>query len=205
MNKSEHWEQVYGGGLPNEKSWYTPRLGTSLRLIESVAGQKSAAIIDIGAGASTLVDDLLVQGYSSVTALDLSAAALGQSKDRLGDRAHSVNWIEGDVLTVTFPAAAYDVWHDRAVFHFLINRSDRIAYLQKAHRSIKGNGHLILGVFSKDGPTRCSGLDVVRFGVMELVLECEETFQLIDNCIELHQTPTGAIQPFLWCTFAPIH
>ena len=109
------------------------------------------------------------------------------------------------MLEVPLPAAAYDVWHDRAVFHFLIRREDWIAYLKKAYRSIKADGHLILGVFAQEGPTSCSGPDVVRFGLAELVQECGKMFRLIDNCAEAHQTPTGATQHFLWCTFAPIH
>ena len=167
MSDPEHWDAVYGAKAPDAVSWYAPHLEHSLAMIRTVA-DPPAAIIDVGAGASTLVDDLLDLGYARVTLLDVSSAALAVTRVRLGARAKNVQWIAGDVTTADLPGKAYDVWHDRTVFHFLTEPADRRAYVRVATECLKPGGHAILATFSLEGPMRCSGLDVIRYDAESL-------------------------------------
>src|SRR5262245_39172948 len=162
-NPKEHWEKVYRTKQPTEVSWYRPHLEISLELIEEAVSNHDAHIIDVGAGESTLIDDLLAVGYRNLYAMDLSATALDVAKARLASSANKVTWLYGDVLTFGFALHEFDVWHDRAVFHFLTEAGDRAAYVRQVARSVKPGGHVIVAAFGPEGPTQCSGLDVVRY------------------------------------------
>jgi ubiquinone/menaquinone biosynthesis C-methylase UbiE len=169
-------------------------------MIRAVA-QPSSEIIDVGGGTSTLVDDLLKLGYSNVSVLDVSSESITIAKRRLGQEAGAITWITADVTQARLPGAKYDVWHDRAVFHFLTDPADRRAYAEAARDSIKSGGHLVIGTFAADGPTRCSGLDVVRYTADTLGRELESGFALEQEKCEIHVTPTGSEQSFLYCSF----
>lgn len=158
-----HWEKIYQAKQLTEVSWYRPHLEVSLRLIEEAVSNREAHVIDVGAGESTLVDDLLARGYRNLYALDLSATALNVAQTRLGAEATKVKWLCGDVRTFAFTPHQYDVWHDRAVFHFLTDADDRAAYVQQVGRAVKSGGHVIIATFGPEGPPRCSGLDVARY------------------------------------------
>lgn len=199
MNPQFHWDSIYGEKAPDEVSWFRPHLETSLSLIERSANDASARIIDVGGGESTLVDDLLAHGYTNLTVLDISQTAIDVTKARLGDRAHGVEWIVADVTRADFPPGSYDVWHDRAVFHFLTEASSRAAYIQRVARAVKPGGHVVIGTFGPEGPTKCSGLDVQRYDADSLHGEFGARFRLIDSLKELHRTPFGAAQQFLYC------
>jgi ubiquinone/menaquinone biosynthesis C-methylase UbiE len=160
MDRKEYWEGVYGTKPAMQVSWYTPHLEQSIAMIRTAA-DLSAEIIDVGGGASTLVDDLLALGYTIVSVLDVSNTALAVARNRLGTRAGIVKWIAGDVTSVHLPTNAYDMWHDRAVFHFLTEPEDRKAYANVASRSLKLGGHAILAAFSLEGPARCRRLSTV--------------------------------------------
>ena len=163
MDARSHWEAVYRTKQPNEVSWYRPHLDVSLQLIDEAVPSRDAKIIDVGGGESTLVDDLLDRGYSNLSVLDLSSIALDVAKTRLGNRARAVNWLYGDVTTFAFASNEYDFWHDRAVFHFLTDPSDRAAYVRQVAHSVKSGGHVVVATFGPEGPTKCSGLNVVRY------------------------------------------
>jgi len=199
MNSQSHWEKIYTEKAPDAVSWYRPHLEKSLSLLEQFAPGKSAAIIDVGGGESTLVDDLLARGYQNVTVLDISQAAIDASRQRLGSASERISWLVGDITRVELNASAYDVWHDRAVFHFLTAESDRMAYVRQVARAVRRGGHVIVSTFGPDGPTKCSGLDVVRYDADSLHREFGVQFQLLESSKELHQTPFGTIQQFLYC------
>jgi len=199
MDPRAHWQKVYETRKPTEVSWYQPAAGVSSSLIRRVAPDRSAAIIDVGGGASTLVDGLLAAGYSSVSVLDVSSAALAQASERLGGDAARVTWLEANVLDAALPASAYDVWHDRAVFHFLTEAVDRERYVKQVRRSVRPGGYVMVATFASDGPTKCSGLEVARYAPEELHGEFGSDFQLVDSAREEHHTPTGAVQPFIYC------
>jgi SAM-dependent methyltransferase len=200
MDPHEHWERIYGTRPPNQVSWYRPHLDTSLTLIERVAPDRSRSIIDAGGGASTLVDDLVAHGYRNVTVLDISQAALDIAGRRLGDASQSVRWLQADVTeSAAFSAQTYDVWHDRAVFHFLTTPEQRVAYVRNVVSAVKPGGHVIVGAFGPEGPQKCSGLDVVRYDADSLHDEFGRRFRLLESSQELHQTPLGATQEFLYC------
>jgi len=199
MDPRAHWQKVYETRKPTEVSWYQPAAKVSLSLIRRVAPDRSAAIIDVGGGASTLVDGLLADGYGSITVLDVSSAALAQASERLGGDAARVTWLEANVLDAALPASAYDVWHDRAVFHFLTEAVDRGRYVKQVRRSVRPGGYVMVATFASDGPTKCSGLEVARYAPEELHGEFGSDFQLVDSAREEHHTPTGAVQPFIYC------
>jgi SAM-dependent methyltransferase len=199
MQSKEHWEKVYTSKATTEVSWFQEHADLSLKLIRQTKVPISASIIDVGGGASTFVDDLLRHGYQSVTVLDLSGAALTAAKARLGARADSVMWIEGNILDVGFPVHAYDVWHDRAVFHFLTTEEERHAYVQQVLRAVKPGGLVIVATFAEDGPTQCSGLPVIRYSAGELHDQFGEPFVLLGHEKESHRTPTGKEQKFVYC------
>ncbi|HEY2897044.1 MAG TPA: class I SAM-dependent methyltransferase [Gemmatimonadaceae bacterium] len=194
-----HWEAVYGSRSPTELSWYQPQPTRSLELLEQLGLTSSSAIIDVGGGTSTLVDALLDRGVARIAVLDISRAALEHSKARLGARAASVEWIEADITRVDLGAnATYDVWHDRAVFHFLTHRDDRRRYVAAARRAIRPGGVALIATFSLQGPTRCSGLDVVRYDSELLARELGNGFSVERSVDDLHHTPSGAAQAFTY-------
>ena len=194
-----HWDKVYRTKQPTEVSWYRPHLEISLQLIEEAAPNRDAHIIDVGAGESTLVDDLLARGYQNVCAMDLSSTALDVARTRLGADASKIQWLSADVLTFAFDRHQYDIWHDRAVFHFLTKASDRAAYVRQVAHAVKPGGHVIVATFGPEGPTQCSGLDVARYGPEALHDEFGAGFRLMKHRTELHQTPRGATQQFTYC------
>lgn len=199
MDAQQHWERVYRTKRPNEVSWYARHLDVSLRLIEDATPDRGATIIDVGGGEATLADDLLDRGYHHVAVLDLSATALDVARARLGARASAVHWLSGDVTTFSFRPHQYDVWHDRAVFHFLTNAKDRRAYVEQTARAVKSGGHVIVATFGPEGPTKCSGLEVRRYGSDALHDEFGPAFRLMKHETELHRTPAGVIQQFTYC------
>lgn len=199
MTTRAHWEHVYQTKAVDEVSWYRPHLEVSLALIEHAAPDKDSAVIDVGGGEATLVDDLVAGGYSDVAVLDISPAAIEVAKGRLGPAAALVHWITGDITAVELEAARYDVWHDRAVFHFLTSADDRAAYVRQVARAVRRGGHVIVATFGPDGPDTCSGLDVVRYDAEHLHGEFGPGFRLLDSVTELHETPWGASQQFTYC------
>ncbi|MEO8848020.1 MAG: class I SAM-dependent methyltransferase [Casimicrobiaceae bacterium] len=199
MDSKLHWENVYRTKQPTEVSWYRPHLEISLQLIEEAASNRDANIIDVGAGESTFVDDLLVRGYRNLYAMDLSTTALEVAKARLGTAAHNVQWLWGDVRTFAFGTQQFDVWHDRAVFHFLTEAKDRAAYVRQVARAMKPGGHVVVAAFGPQGPAKCSGLDVVRYSPDALHDEFGAAFRLVKHLTELHQTPMGSTQQFTYC------
>jgi 2-polyprenyl-3-methyl-5-hydroxy-6-metoxy-1,4-benzoquinol methylase len=158
MDSQNHWEKIYTEKAPTAVSWYRPHLETSVSLIERVA-TKESAIIDVGGGESTLVDDLLSHGYNNITVLDISRRAIDENIKRLGVASERAHWLVADITKAELRESIYDVWHDRAVFHFLTQQSDRIAYVGQAARAVKAGGHVIVSTFGPEGPTKCSGLD----------------------------------------------
>jgi 2-polyprenyl-3-methyl-5-hydroxy-6-metoxy-1,4-benzoquinol methylase len=198
-NAKTHWDKVYTTKAPDQVSWYRPHLEMSLSLIERAAGGVSASIIDVGGGESTLVDDLLARGYQNITVLDISQVAIDLTKKRLKESADRVHWITADVTTVELAPGAYDVWHDRAVFHFLTSAEKRVAYVNAVARAVKHGGHVIVSTFGPEGPTKCSGLEVMRYDAESLHHEFGPRFRLIESSKELHHTPFGTTQQFLYC------
>ena len=199
MKTQNHWEKIYREKAPDAVSWYRPHLETSLALIERAAAVHSASIIDVGGGESTLVDDLVARGYQNITVLDVSKTAIDVTKKRLGTAAERVSWLVGDITTIHLAPKTYDVWHDRAVFHFLTTPQQRTAYVRQAAAAVRTGGHVIVSTFGPEGPTKCSGLDVVRYNEESLHNQFGASFRLEDSSKELHQTPFGTTQQFLYC------
>lgn len=195
----EHWETVYQRKSADEVSWYRPHLERSLRFIDAAGLPRSAAIIDVGGGASTLVDDLLARGYETLTVLDLSAGAMAQARARLGARAATVTWLVGDVTTLELPERRFDFWHDRAVFHFLTDPGLRERYVRAVRRALKPNGHVLVATFGPTGPERCSGLPVARYSAEGIHDQFGDEFQRVGSDQEVHHTPWGAEQEFVYC------
>ncbi|HEY5954164.1 MAG TPA: class I SAM-dependent methyltransferase [Terrimicrobiaceae bacterium] len=200
MKHREHWNKVYQTKDPNEVSWYQRRPDLSLALIASSGVPKDAEIIDVGGGASTLVDCLLDDGYTRLAVLDLSDAALSQSRSRLGARAHLVEWFEAEVTSFILPHP-FDLWHDRAVFHFLVAPGDRRAYVATLKQTLKPGGTVIISTFALDGPPKCSGLEVTRYDEKTMVAELGEEFKLHELRYETHLTPWGSEQRFIYFRF----
>jgi 2-polyprenyl-3-methyl-5-hydroxy-6-metoxy-1,4-benzoquinol methylase len=198
-NAKTHWDKVYRTKPPDTVSWYRAHLEHSLELIGRVAPDLSAAIIDVGGGESTLVDDLLAKGYRNITVLDISPTAIEVARKRLGELARQVTWLAADVTQAELPPRRYDVWHDRAVFHFLTAADQRAAYVRRVAESMKPGGHVIVATFGPEGPEKCSGLDVVRYDADSLHDEFGAHFRLMESATELHQTPFGTTQQFLYC------
>jgi len=199
MDPQTHWEKIYTEKAPDAVSWYRPHLETSLALIEQAAAGHSASIIDVGGGESTLVDDLLAKGYENITVLDISQTAIDANRKRLGNAAEAVHWRVADITKAELEPSAYDVWHDRAVFHFLTTTSDRVAYVRQVAQAVKPGGHVIVSTFGPGGPTKCSGLEVVRYDTDSLHKEFGVHFRLLGSSKEQHRTPFGTIQQFLYC------
>jgi ubiquinone/menaquinone biosynthesis C-methylase UbiE len=199
MINKQHWETVYQTKAANAVSWYRPHLDTSLDLIAEAVPDRDAAIIDIGGGEATLVDDLLARGYRQLSVLDISQAAIDVAKQRLGTQAAQVTWLAADVLQASLPEQHFDLWHDRALFHFLTTAEQRAAYVHQLIRTLKPGGHVVIATFSPKGPERCSGLEVVRYDAASLQLALGSRFELIDSLPELHHTPFGTTQSFTYC------
>jgi trans-aconitate methyltransferase len=200
VSRHDHWEKVYTSKGESEVSWFQETPAPSLELIERVGAEQSSGIIDIGGGASRLVDNLVSRGYQDVTVLDLSEAALASARSRIGDRANRVTWIAADVTTWE-PSRTYDVWHDRAAFHFLTEPNDQAAYVARLRRALRVGGHAIIATFAPDGPERCSGLMVSRYDANTLAATLGEGFELIDTRRHDHTTPWGSLQRFQFSTF----
>jgi SAM-dependent methyltransferase len=199
MNTKTHWEHIYETKSPAQVSWYQEHARFSLQYIRNTGIQKTDAIIDVGGGASTLVDDLVADGYQQISILDVSAVALQLARQRLGRRAVEVNWMEADITQADLPERAYDLWHDRAVFHFLTRAIDRQRYIDTIRHAVRVGGHIILATFAPDGPERCSGLDVVRYSPESLHREFGGDFEVVDSTRETHHTPFGTEQKFIYC------
>ena len=197
MNRRDHWNRVYQARVPQELSWYQRRPDVSLALIAASGVSKDAGIIDVGGGGSTLIDFLLDDGYTRLAVLDLSAAALSDSRARLGARAGEVEWFEADI-TAFEPPHRFGLWHDRAVFHFLTAAEDRRAYVATLRSALQAGGTVVMATFAMDGPRKCSGLDVVRYDEPSIVAELGSEFQLQESRRETHLTPRGAKQRFIY-------
>ncbi|WP_027149529.1 class I SAM-dependent methyltransferase [Methylobacter tundripaludum] len=195
MNRKEHWEAIYKSKSPVEVSWYQQKPTISLELIAKCSLSTADSIIDVGGGASTLCDYLLESGYNHLTVLDLSANALEHSKQRLGNKASSIEWQVEDVTKFSTPKH-YDIWHDRAVFHFLTDESDRKNYIDVLNVSVKVGGHIIIAAFAIGGPTMCSGLSIVQYDETKLKNELGKNFTLVEERAEEHMTSTGNVQLF---------
>ncbi len=200
MNRKEHWEAIYKSKSPSEVSWYQQEPTISLELIAMCSQSTTDYIIDVGGGSATLCDYLLERGYKHVTVLDLSANALEHSKQRLGDKASLIEWQIEDV-TNFFAPKHYDIWHDRAVFHFLTDESDRKKYKDVLAASVKVGGHIIIAAFSIGGPAKCSGLNIVQYDEMKLKNELGKNFALVEQRTEEHITPMGNVQLFGYYLF----
>jgi 2-polyprenyl-3-methyl-5-hydroxy-6-metoxy-1,4-benzoquinol methylase len=198
MNPQAHWESVYGTKAFDQVSWFRPHLETSLSFIERATSDRACRIIDVGGGESTLADDLLTRGYSNLTVLGISRTAIDVTQARLGARAADVEWLVAEITATCLPANAYDIWHDRAVFHFLTSPADRAAYVENVRKSVRPGGHIIIGTFGLDGPSKCSGLNVRRYDSESLHGEFGKRFRLIDSLSEIHETPSGTTQQFLY-------
>ena len=199
MSNAAHWESVYERKAVDQVSWFRPHLDQSLKYLDRLALPKDARLIDVGAGASTFVDDVLARGFTRPTIADLSSKALEVSKQRLGARAADVDWLVGDITTLELPERAYDFWHDRAVFHFLREPADRARYVAQVKRAVKPGGHVLIATFGPQGPQRCSDLDTMRYSGDELHAQFGGEFQKVDELLELHGTPSGKQQEFVYC------
>jgi trans-aconitate methyltransferase len=191
-----HWEGVYDSRAVDEVSWFQTEPSISRRLVTAAASRESP-VVDVGAGAAHLVDLLLDDGCTDLTVLDVSARALAVVQDRLGDRAEQVTWVHGNVLDWQ-PGRTYDVWHDRAVFHFLTEPTDRSRYVDLVRRAVRPGGVVIVATFAPDGPTHCSGLPVARQDAAGLAAVFGSGFELEHSEREEHRTPSGVVQPFTW-------
>ena len=200
VSRQRHWVNVYATKGESEVSWFEETPALSLELIRLVGAIRNSGIVDIGGGASRLADGLVSQGFEDVTVLDLSAAALASARARMGDKANRVTWIAADVTTWE-PSRTYDVWHDRAAFHFLTDPKDQAAYMTRLRRALRPGGHAIIGTFALDGPERCSGLVVSRHDAGSLAATLGGGFELIDSRRHEHITPWGTPQRFQFSTF----
>lgn len=200
-----HWENVYQTKSPDKVSWFQDHLEKSLELIVAAGIDKKARIIDVGGGASTLAEDLLAKGYSDLTVLDISSGALSQSKKRLGEKSKHIIWLDADILKADLPKNVFDLWHDRAVFHFLTTPGDRKTYLKVLRQSLKPGGFVIMASFSLEGPEKCSGLAVMRYSPEALSRELGPDFTLVKDCHERHKTPFNTTQDFIYCLFKSVN
>jgi SAM-dependent methyltransferase len=199
-NRQAHWQEVYSKKGENEVSWFQESPALSLELIDKVGATAASSIIDIGGGASRLVDRLIDRGFDDITVLDLADAALRAAMARLGERADQVRWIAADA-TIWEPEKAYDIWHDRAAFHFLTEKRDRAAYIERVWRGVKIGGHAIIATFALDGPEKCSGLPVMRYDSQSLGQTLGQAFQLVDTRRHVHVTPWKSDQSFQFSVF----
>ena len=199
MGESKHWDQVHERRAPDQVSWYQPHLERSLALIDQAHLPTDAAIIDVGGGTSTLVDDLLDRGYSRLTVLDISSKAVATARRRLGARAGEVSWLTADITRIELPLHEFDFWHDRAVFHFLRDEQSRIRYVAAVRHALKPGGYVVVATFGPEGPERCSGLEVMRYSAEGIHAQFGGLFRKLASFTEIHQTPGGAEQEFVYC------
>jgi SAM-dependent methyltransferase len=199
VDSKQHWETIYREKRPTEVSWYQAEADLSARLIRDAVTNRTAAIIDVGGGASVLASQLHAAGYTNLTVLDLSGTAIAAAKAALGKASADIRWIEADILEAILPAAGYRFWHDRAVFHFLTEPAARAAYIAQVRHAVAPGGHVLVATFDEDGPTRCSGLEVVRYSPAALHAEFGHGFLYVAAHREAHHTPTGSIQSFSYC------
>jgi 2-polyprenyl-3-methyl-5-hydroxy-6-metoxy-1,4-benzoquinol methylase len=203
FDKKKHWENIYDTKNLDEVSWYEPTPQNSIDLITQDKPSKNSKIIDIGGGDSFLVDHLLDLGFTNVTVLDISEKAIDRAKSRLGIRASQVKWIVFDITKFVAPEK-YDIWHDRAAFHFLTNANEVISYVDTAKKSLNNNANLIIGTFSDDGPLKCSGIEITKYSETTLKKCFQDDFTL-DKCINYnHSTPFNTMQNFVFCSFKRI-
>lgn len=200
MNRKEHWENVFATKQETEVSWYQPSPKTSLDLISKLNISKDAKIIDVGGGDSYLVDSLLELGFTNITLLDISAQAIERIKNRLGAKAKDVTFIVSDILDFN-PSETYDLWHDRASFHFQTEEQQIQKYAEIVAKAVAANGHLIIGTFSENGPKKCSGLDITQYNEVTMSAVFERNFQFFSALTEDHTTPFNTIQNFIFCSF----
>ncbi|MGB1297209.1 MAG: class I SAM-dependent methyltransferase [Psychrobium sp.] len=203
-SKQAHWQHVYSTKDTQQVSWYQQSAVQSLMYITQSGLAKSEAIIDIGGGASVLVDELLAADYSNVSVLDISDQALEVAKSRLGDKTDCVNWRVVDLLDVEFNTGQFSLWHDRAVLHFLTNEKDRAVYLQQLNKALNVGGYAIIATFDIGGPTKCSGIDIVQYSWQMLVDFVGDKFELVAHCNESHTTPFNTTQQFTYCLFRKV-
>ncbi|MEN8174722.1 MAG: class I SAM-dependent methyltransferase [Pseudomonadota bacterium] len=199
-NRQQYWEHVYADRSDQDLSWYQSQPELSLELIQFTGLDRKAAIIDIGGGSSALVDVLLQAGYERLSVLDIAENALQRAQQRLGQRASAVDWIRADV-TAGVDDRVFSLWHDRAVFHFLVNEEDRVAYLRALAAGLRPDGFLIIATFAPDGPAKCSGLPVQRYSPESLSRTLGRAYRLLDTRLEDHRTPAGKVQHFVYCLF----
>ena len=198
MDQQSHWQQVYATKATDAVSWYRPHLDRSLAFIDALGLDRDAPILDVGAGASTLVDDLLARGFRELTLNDLADTALALARQRLASSppALNVRYRVGNITTLDLPDAHVALWHDRAVFHFLTEPAQRAAYVAQAAHTLRPGGHLLIATFAADGPERCSGLPVQRYDADTLAAEFAPHFTRIGDAREQHPTPFGTTQSF---------
>jgi len=201
MCQENHWENVYSSKPSEKLGWYKPHLQPSLTWIKELSLGADAKIIDVGGGASTLVDDLLDAGYRSITVLDISETALSSAKARLGKKVEMVTWLTGDITSIDLPTHHYELWHDRAAFHFLTELDQQRRYRDKLLKALKPSGHLIIGTFAHEAPPKCSGLPVQRYSQDQLGNSLGSEFELVRYRKEQHVTPGGVKQMYLYCQF----
>lgn len=199
MEAAEFWNRVYQSKRTDSVSWFASHLDQSLELIQRLVPARTAAIVDIGGGASTLIDDLLRLGYRDLSVIDISATAIALLRDRLGSMGELVSWHVGDITRYDLGIRRFDLWHDRAVFHFLTDAAARAAYVERVRRTVKPGGFIVMATFGPEGPVKCSGLDVVRYDAQRLLSELGEGFTLVGSGLVNHATPMNTNQQFLYC------
>ena len=199
-NRKDHWERIYQKHAPTEVGWYQAYPERSLKLINNTGVGNDSRIIDIGGGTSKLSEHLHHKGYKKLEVLDISKKSIEKARSQIGEKSSRINWIEADVTKYSF-RKQYDVWHDRAVFHFLAKEEDRKGYVNSLNQALKLNGHLIIATFSLDAPSKCSGLPVVRYSPEILQNELGDNFNLVEALVEDHVTPSGVKQNFIFCRF----
>ncbi|PAJ71647.1 SAM-dependent methyltransferase [Pseudoalteromonas sp. NBT06-2] len=204
MKTKDHWENVYTNKSSEEVSWFQSHSTKSLELINTTDLSFSTSLIDVGGGASVLVDDLIKLGYSNLQVLDLSSAALKTAQERLGEASKRVKWIEADIIGNNLKALKIDLWHDRAVFHFLTKKVERQKYVHNLTHALNKNGHVIIATFADDGPKKCSGLEICRYNKDTLAAELGERFVLVSHHKETHNTPFHTKQNFIYCHFMKV-
>ena len=197
----KHWDEIYSTKSSQQVGWYTPHLETSIKWITELNLATEDPVIDVGGGVSTLVDDLLIAGYKELTVLDLSESAISLTRKRLGTLSSSVTWVKGDVTKVELPSQHFKLWHDRAVFHFLIDKEQQKRYKDALLDALKVDGYFIIGTFSLEGPPQCSGLPVQRYTSEILCSTFGKEFQLKRHQHEIHRTPSGVEQAYVYCLF----
>jgi len=198
QDRTPHWQSIYRTKQSTDVSWFSPHLATSMDLLKQAGLNERSRVLDVGAGASTLVDDLLRMGVRSIAALDLSEAALQVARQRLGETASQVQWIVGDITQLQLPEVSIDLWHDRAALHFLVDPTAAVSYVRLATHVFADGGYAVIGCFAADGPERCSGLPIVRRDPQDIAALFGPSFVMVDGRRETHTTPSGGAQRFAY-------